>query len=74
MFKSKKKDVQVVGWCSATDAIIGMNREAYVGSNRERDRPVHWTFPSNWRLCGWMDVIDSFRSYTHIYSFKIRQK
>lgn len=24
MWRSKKKDTQVVGWCSDTDAIIGM--------------------------------------------------
>ena len=41
MCRSKKKDVQVVGWCSETDAIIGMYFEAYVGSRRVRLRPVH---------------------------------
>ena len=26
--RSKKKDVQVVGWCSETEAMMGMNLEA----------------------------------------------
>jgi hypothetical protein len=28
MCRSKKKDVQVVGWCSETDAMMGMYLEA----------------------------------------------
>lgn len=40
IWRSKKKVVQVVGWCSETEAIIGMYLVAYVGSSKVRERPV----------------------------------
>jgi hypothetical protein len=41
MWRSKKKEVQVVGWCSETEAMMGMYLVAYVGSSSVSDRPVH---------------------------------
>ena len=34
------KELQLGGWCSDTEAIMGMNLEAYVGSRRDRLRPA----------------------------------
>lgn len=34
MWRSKKKEDQVVGWCSDTEAMMGMCSFAYVGSSR----------------------------------------
>jgi hypothetical protein len=45
--KSKKNDVQAVGWCSDTDAMMGMYFLAYVGSNSVKERPVHCVRPVN---------------------------
>ena len=39
-WRSRKKVVQVVGWCSLTEAMMGMYFVAYVGSRSVRDRPV----------------------------------
>lgn len=35
MWKSKKKEDHDVGWCSDTDAMMGMLSLAYVGSSSE---------------------------------------
>ena len=40
IWRSRKKVVQVVGWCSLTEAMMGMYLVASVGSRSVSERPV----------------------------------